>query len=69
MDDYITVTIIAVCVVIGAGLLRVGLHQKSESRADTRRAQSIAFGIAFGFAAVLILVFEAMKLSHATWRH
>ena len=69
MDDYITFTIIAVCVVIGAGLFRVGLHLKSESRADTRRArQFIALGIAFGFAAVLILVFEAMKLSPAIWQ-
>ena len=70
MDDYITVTIIAVCVVIGAGLFRVGLHLKSESRVDTRRAwQFIALGIVFGFAAVLILVFEAMKLLPATWQH
>ena len=46
------------------------LASQSESRADTRRArQFIAFGIAFGFAAVLILVFETMKLSHATWQH
>ena len=69
MDDYITFIIVAVCVVIGAGLFRVGLHLKSESRADTRRAQQfIALGIAFGFAAVLILVFEAMKLSPAIWQ-
>jgi hypothetical protein len=69
MDDNITFIIIAACVVIGAGLFRVGLHLKSESRADTRRARRfIALGIAFGFAAVLILVFEAMKLSTA-WQH
>jgi hypothetical protein len=49
--------------VIGADLFRVGLHLKSESRANTRRArQFIALGVAFGLAAVLILVFEAMKL-------
>ena len=29
MDDYVTVTIIAVRVVIGAGLFRVGLHQRT----------------------------------------
>jgi hypothetical protein len=44
------------------------LASQSESRADIRR-EFIAFGIAFGFAAVLILVFETMKLSHATWQH
>jgi hypothetical protein len=70
MDDYITFIIIAVCAVIGAGLFRVGLHLKSESRVDTRRAWLfIALGIAFGIAAVLILVFEAMTLSPAIWRH
>jgi hypothetical protein len=69
MHDYITFVIVAVCAVIGAGLFRVGLHLKSESRAeDARRArQFIALGIAFGFAAILILVFAAMKLSPATW--
>ena len=71
MDDYITVTIIAVCVVIGAGLVRTGLHLKSASRPeDARRArQFIALGIAFGFAAILILVLEAMKLYAATSQH
>jgi hypothetical protein len=69
MHNYIAFMIIAVCVVIGAGLFRVGLHLKSESRVDTRRAWPfIALGIAFGFAAVLILMFEAMKLSPATWQ-
>ena len=68
MYDYITFIIVAVCAVIGAGLFRIGLHLKSESRAESaRRARLfIAFGIAFGFAAVLILVFEAVKLSSAT---
>ena len=64
MHDYITFILIGVCVVIGAGLLRVGLmHPKSGSREDTRRAWLfIVLGIAFGVAAVLILVLRAMKL-------
>ncbi len=68
MHDYITFIIILAGMAIGAGLFWVGLHLKSESRAkEARRArQFIALGIAFGFAAVLILVFEAMKLSSAT---
>jgi hypothetical protein len=71
MRDYITFFIVAVCVVIGAGLFRIGLHLKSGSRAeDVRRArQFVTLGIVFGFAAILILVFEAMKLSPATWQH
>jgi len=70
MHDYISFIIVAVCAVIGAGLFRIGLHLKNESRAgDARRArQFIALGIAFGFAAILILVLEAMKLSPATWQ-
>jgi len=68
MRDYITFVIVAVCAVIGAGLFRVGLHLKSESHANTRRTrQFITVGVAFLFAAVLILVLEAMKLSPATW--
>ncbi len=68
MHDYITFIILAVCAVIGAGLFRIGLHLKSESRAEGARSarQFIAFVIAFGFAARLILVLEAMKLSSAT---
>jgi hypothetical protein len=63
MHDYNTFIIIAVCVVIGAGLFRVGLmHPKSELREDTRRWLFIVFGIAFVVAAVLILVLRAMKL-------
>ena len=70
MYDYITFIIVAVCAVIGAGLFRVGLHLKSESLANIRGGrQFIALGVAFGFAAVLILVFEAMKLSPAAWQH
>jgi hypothetical protein len=37
--DYITFIIVAVCAVIGAGLFRVGIHLKSESRANTRGAR------------------------------
>jgi hypothetical protein len=63
MDDYLNFIIIAVCVVIGAGLFRVGLmHPKSESREDTRRWLFIVLGIAFGVAAVMILVLRVMKL-------
>jgi hypothetical protein len=63
MDDYLTFIMIAVCVVIGAGLFRVGLmHPKSESREDTRRWLFIVLGVAFGVAAVLILVPRVMKL-------
>jgi len=71
MQDYITFIIVAVCGVIGAGLFRIGLHIKSESRAeDARRArQFIALGIIFGCAAILILVLEAMKLSPAIFQH
>lgn len=71
MHDYISFIIVAVCAVIGAGLFRVGLHLKSESRAGAARraGKFIAVGIAFGFAAILILVVEAMKLSPATWQH
>jgi hypothetical protein len=71
MYDYIAFIIVAVCVVIGAGLFRIGLHLKSESRAEgARRArQFIALGIAFGFAAILILALAAMKLSPATWQY
>ena len=62
MHDYITFLIIAACVVVGAGLFRVGLmHPKGESREDTRRWLFIV-GIAFGVAAVLILMLRAMKL-------
>ena len=67
MHDYITFIMIAACAVMGAGLFRVGLHLKSGSPVNTLRAWLfIAFGIVFGFSAVLILVFEAVKLSSAT---
>jgi len=65
MHDYITFIIVAACAVVGAGLLRIGLHLKGESRAkDARRArQFITLGIIFGFVGILILVLEAIKLS------
>jgi hypothetical protein len=71
MHDYILFIIVAACAVIGAGLFRVGLHLKSESRVeDAPRARKfIAFGIAFGVAAILILVLGVMNLSSATWQH
>jgi hypothetical protein len=64
MHDYTIFIIVAVCVVIGAGLFRIGLHLKSDSRTeDVRRArQFITLGIAFGFAAILILVFEGNEV-------
>jgi hypothetical protein len=70
MHDYTTFIIVAVCVVIGAGLFRIGLHLKGGSQAENvqRARQFIALGIAFGFAAILILVLEAMKLPPATWQ-
>jgi hypothetical protein len=41
MHDYITFIIVAVCAVIGAGLFRIGLHLKSESRAVEGRGNSL----------------------------
>ena len=66
MYDNIAFLIVAVCAVIGAGLFRAGLHLKSESGAEPARKVwlLIALGIAFAVAAILILVFEAVKLSH-----
>jgi uncharacterized membrane protein SpoIIM required for sporulation len=71
MNDYITFVIVAACAVIGAGLFRVGLHLKSELRAENARRATlfIALGIAFGVAAILILVLGAVKLSPAIWQH
>jgi hypothetical protein len=71
MHDYILFIIVAACGVIGAGLFRVGLHLKSESRVEdaSRARKFIAFGIAFGVAAILILVLGVMNLSSATWQH
>lgn len=61
--DYVTSIITALCAVIGAGLLRVGLMHKRESTEDARKAWLfIVLGIAFGISAVLILVLKAMKI-------
>jgi len=53
--DYVIFFIVALLAVVGAGLLRVGL-MKSRGRLF------IALGIAFGIAAVLILVLRALKI-------
>ena len=68
MYDNIAFLIIAVCAVIGAGLFRIGLHLKSESRAEPARRVwlLIGLGIAFGVAAIVMLVFEAVMLWHLT---
>ena len=62
--DYVTYIIIALFVVIGAGLFRVGLmNLKSESSGAARKARPyIALGIAFGIAAVLIFALRVVKL-------
>ena len=60
--DYVTFIILALFVVIGAGLFRVGLHLKGESPQGARRAWLfIALGIVFGVAAVVTLLLKAMK--------
>jgi heme/copper-type cytochrome/quinol oxidase subunit 2 len=63
-SDYVSFSLAALFVVVGAGLFRVGLMSpKSESSEDTRkRWLFIAFGIAFGIAAVVILILKAMKM-------
>jgi len=63
-SDYVTYIIIALFVVIGGGLFRVGLmNLKSESAEVARRARPfIALGIAFGIAAVLILALRVVKI-------
>ena len=53
--DYVIFFIVALLAVVGAGLLRVGL-MKSRGRLF------IALGIAFGIAAVLILVLRAVTI-------
>jgi len=62
--DYVIFFVTALFVVIGAGLFRVGLmNLKSESPEDIRKARLfIALGIAFGIAAVLIIMLRVMKI-------
>jgi len=55
MPDYVTFFVAALLAVVGAGLLRVGL-MKSRGRLF------VALGIAFGIAAVLILVLRVVKI-------
>jgi len=61
--DYVIYFVTALFVVIGAGLFRVGLmNLKSESLEDARKARLYtALGIAFGIAAVLILMLRVAK--------
>ena len=62
--DYVIFFVTALLAVLGAGLLRVGLmNLKSEPPEDARKGRLfIALGIAFGIAAVLILVLRAVKI-------
>jgi hypothetical protein len=55
---------VALLAVLGAGLFRVGLmNLKNEPPEDARKGRLfIALGIAFGIAAVLILVLRAVKI-------
>ena len=63
--DYVIFFVTALFVVIGAGLFRVGLRNlKSESLEEARKARLYAaLGVAFGIAAVLILVLRVVKTS------
>jgi hypothetical protein len=57
-SDYVIFFTAALLAVLGAGLLRVGLMNE-----DPRKGRLfIALGIAFGIAAVLILVLRAVKI-------
>jgi hypothetical protein len=62
--DYMIFFAAALLVVIGAGLFRVGLmNLKVGSPEDNRRARLfIALGIAFGIAAVLIIMLRVVKI-------
>ena len=61
--DYVIFFLTALFAVIGAGLFRVGLMNfKGEPSADTRKGWLfVALGIAFGIAAVLILMAEGSE--------
>jgi uncharacterized membrane protein len=58
--DYVLFFLAALFAVVGAGLVRVGL-MKSSAHAR-KRWLFIALGIAFGIAAVLILISKAVKI-------
>ena len=62
--DYVIFFLTALFAVIGVGLFRVGLMNfKGEPSADTRKGWLfVALGIAFGIAAVLILMLRAVKI-------
>ena len=62
--DYVIFFVTALFAVIGAGLFRVGLmNLKSKPSEDARKGRLfIALGIAFGIAAVLILMLRAVKM-------
>ena len=62
--DYVIFFVTALSVVLGAGLFRVGLmNLKNEPPRDARKGRLfIALGIAFGIAAVLILVLRTVKI-------
>ena len=63
-SDYVSFFLAALLAVLGAGLLRVGLmNLKNESSEDARKWWLfIALGLAFGIAAVLILILKTMKI-------
>jgi hypothetical protein len=63
-SDYVIFFVTALLAVVGAGLFRVGLmNLNSEAPEDARKGRLfIALGIAFGIAAVLILVLRAVKI-------
>ena len=63
-DSGYVIFVILLLAVVGAGLFRVGLmNLNSEPPEDARKGRLfIALGIAFGIAAVLILVLRAVKI-------
>jgi hypothetical protein len=62
--DYVIFFVTALFAVLGAGLFRVGLmNLKSEQPEDARKGRLfIGLGIAFGIAAVLILMLKAVRM-------
>ena len=62
--DYVIFFVTALSVVLGAGLFRVGLmNLKGELPENARKAWLfITLGIAFGIAAVLILMLRVVKM-------